>query len=162
MRRFFLWLVMIIVTLVLQSTFFSVMTYHGIHPDLLLSLVISSSLLAGRDHGAVIGFFSGLLQDLVSGTFFGMHTFSKMILGYCFGMAEAHVFKEHFLLPVIAVTLATLANTIILSAIMFFLGYQVNVFHYAFSVMGTLLIYQILLAIPIHRLVYRIHGWLKE
>lgn len=162
MKCFFTWLLTIVAALVLQSTFFSVVTYHGIKPDLLLAVVISSSLLAGRDHGVVIGFFSGVLQDLVSGTFFGMHTFSKMVLGYCFGMAEAHVFKEHFLLPVIAMSLATLANTAILSTLMFFLGYQVNVFHYALSVLGPLLFYQVLLAIPIHKAIYRIHRWLKD
>lgn len=162
MKSFFIWGTVLIVSLILQSTLLPVLAYAGIHADLLLIVVISLSLLLGKDHGAVIGFTAGLLQDLASGTFFGMNTFSKMILGYFFGMAERQVFKEHMFLPIMAMVCATIGNCFITAVIMLLLGYQFNLFNNMVTMLVPLLAYHVILAFPIHKLIYRINLWTKR
>lgn len=161
MKSFLTWGGILIISLILQSTLLPVLAYEGIHADLLLIIVISSSLLLGKDHGAVVGFAAGLLQDLASGTFFGLNTFSKMILGYCFGMAERQVFKEHMFLPIMAMVCATLGNCFITAVIMLLLGYQFNLFNNMVTMLVPLLVYHVILAFPVHKLIYRISLWIK-
>lgn len=158
MKQGLIWGLVIVISLILQSTILPSLAYHGIHADLLLIVVISSSLLMGKSHGAVIGFSAGLLQDLSSGAFFGMHTFSKMLLGYVFGMAEQQVFKENFFLPVMAMFFATLANAFLTSLLMLLLGYRFDVLHGLTAMLGPLLVYNVILSFPVHKLIF----WLRS
>lgn len=162
MKHCLTWGVLLFVSIVLQSTILPGLSYHGVHADLLLIVVISSSLLMGKDYGAVVGFSAGLLQDLAAGSFFGMHTFSKMVLGYAFGMAEKQVFKEHTFLPIMAMSFATLANCFITSLIMLCLGYRFNLLNNMISIMIPLLIYNVVLAFPVHKLICRIATLVKN
>ena len=162
MKPGIVWSIVLIISLILQSTVFAEINYNGIHADLLLAVVVSSSLLLGKEHGVVIGFFAGLLQDLASGTFVGMNVLSKMLIGYIFGMAEQKVFKEHFLLPLISVSIATIGNSFITATIMLLLGYRFDLLNNMIYMMFPLLVYNLILAFPIHKLIYRIHTLLKE
>lgn len=161
MKRFLTWSGIIITALILQSTFFAVFAYNGIKPDLLLIIVISSALLYGKDHGVVTGFFAGLLQDLSTGTFFGVNTFSKMLLGYGFGIAEEHVFKENALLPVVAILMGSFVNTLMTIIFMLLLGHKVELSNAIISVLCPVLIYNLIMAFPIYKLVNKIGTWLK-
>jgi rod shape-determining protein MreD len=69
---------------------------HGISADLLLLFVVSVSFQKGSRNGSLVGFLSGLLQDLATGTFFGINIFIKMIVGYVCGRFSKQVFKEQF------------------------------------------------------------------
>ena len=162
MKPGIVWSIVLIISLILQSTVFAEINYNGIHADLLLAVVVSSSLLLGKEHGVAIGFFAGLLQDLASGTFVGMNVLSKMLIGYIFRMAEQKVFKEHFLLPLISVSLATIWNSFITAIIMLLLGYRFDLLNSMIYMMIPLLVYNLVFAFPIHKLIYRIHTLLKE
>ncbi|MBT3231794.1 MAG: rod shape-determining protein MreD [Calditrichaeota bacterium] len=57
----------------------------GIRPDLLLIFTISTSIRRGRNHGLLVGFFSGLAQDMTSLGFLGIYALSKSSLGFWLG-----------------------------------------------------------------------------
>lgn len=162
MKRCLIWGVLLLVSLILQSTLLPRLSFYGIHGDLLLIVVILSSLLMGRHHGAVVGFAAGLLQDLSSGTFFGLNTFSKMILGYVFGLVEEQIFKEHVFLPVMSMAIATVANAFITSIIMMLLGYRFDLFGTVISMVTPLIIYNVILAFPVHKMICRIRLLVKQ
>lgn len=162
MKQSLLWGIVIFIVLLLQSTLFAELGYQGVHADLLLAVVVSSSLLLGKDHGVVIGFFAGLFQDLASGTFVGMNVLSKMLVGYVFGMAEQKVFKEHALLPIMAIVIATIGNWFMTTLIMLLLGFRFDLFNNVIYMMFPLLIYNMIVALPIHKLICWINGLLKE
>lgn len=151
-----IWTGVLFVTVVLQSTILPLLAVHGVWPDLLLLVVVSSSLLLGKEHGVGIGFFSGLLQDLASGNIFGLNILSKLATGYCFGMAERKVFKDHILLPVMTVAMATLFNSAIMLAVLFVLGYRVEFLPVVLHKILPLLVYNIVFSIPVHQIVYRL------
>lgn len=147
-----IWGLVLIGTLIVQVTVLPLIAVGGVRPDLLLLVVVSSGLLLGREQGVGTGFFAGLLQDLASGNIFGVSVLSKTAAGYVSGMMERKVFKENVLLPVLAVLIATVLNSVAMVAVLFLLGIKVEIAAAAantFFVLG----YNAVLSIPVHRLV---------
>lgn len=154
--RIVVWGIIILVSLVVQSTIMPMLSFNGIKPDLLLIIVVSASLLLGKEQGVSVGFFSGLLQDLAGGNVFGLNTLSKLITGYVFGMAERKVFKEHILLPVLAMSIATFFNSVISFIIVGLLGYKVQLISAIMNNVLPLMLYNVIVAIPVHQVIYRV------
>ena len=151
-----LWALLIIVSLILQASLLPLFAYNGIRPDLLLVITVSAGLLFGREHGVAIGFFAGLLQDLASGGIFGLNTLPKLLLGFAAGTIERKVFKEHILLPLTAVMLATIASYGLLLLLLIVLGYKVDLIAAAVHNLLPLVIYNMIFAVPVHWVVHRL------
>lgn len=151
----FVWALFLVATLVIQTTVLPLIAVAGARPDLLLLVAVSAGLLLGREHGVGLGFFAGLLQDLASGNIFGVSTLAKTATGYVAGMIERKVFKENVLLPLLAVIIATVFNSAVMLVMLFFLGFETDI---PTAVANTLFVlgYNAVLAIPVHRIVYRV------
>lgn len=156
MKNFARLALVILVLYALQTSMLPLVAYHGISPDIMLLVTVSYAFLRGERYGALMGFSVGLLADLATGTFFGLHTFTCLVLGLFFGRFSERVFKEQFFLPVCASALATLLNYFILAIIMVLLGYRFNPLGGIESVLLPMLIYQLALAYPVHRLMYEL------
>lgn len=150
------WFAVVITSIVIQATILPLLAVKGIRPDLLLIVVVSSSLLLGKEHGVCIGFFSGLVQDLASGNIFGINVLSKLAIGYVCGLAERKVFKEHLLLPVLAIAIATLLSHAIVFLLLLFWGYKVDILGAFTGNVLPLALYNMVLSIPVHKLIYRL------
>ena len=110
MKKIGKWAAFAAVLFVLQTSLLPLMAYHGVTADLLLLLTVSVAFLRGSKQGAFMGFGAGLMQDLATGTFFGVNTLSRTLLGLLFGQFSDRVFKEQFFLPVLASVAATILN----------------------------------------------------
>lgn len=151
-----LWICLLVCALILQATVLPLIAINGIKPDLLLIIVVSTGLLAGKERGIGIGFFSGLLQDLVSGSSFGVNILAKMATGYVCGIVERKVFKEYIFLPAIALLFATLFNGITMLLLFLILGYKVDVVPAVIYNILPSVCFNVLFSIPVHRLVYKL------
>ncbi|WP_094604761.1 hypothetical protein SPSIL_019930 [Sporomusa silvacetica DSM 10669] len=156
MKIILVWASLLIVTIAAQAVLLPLIFTQGAKPDIILIIVVACGLLAGRERAIGVGFLAGLLQDFASGNIFGLNTLSKMAIGYVAGLAERKVFKESVVLPVLAIILATFFNGIIMQALLFLLGYKVEVVSMLKEQMLVSLGYNILFCIPVHRLIYRI------
>ena len=151
------WGLLLAAALIVQASFLPLLAVNGVRPDLLLLVVVSAGLLFGREQGVGMGFFAGLLQDLAAGNIFGVCVLSKTATGYMAGLMERNVFKERFLLPVLAVAVATVFNNAVMLTVVFVLGFEVELpaaLTNTFFVMG----YNTVLAIPVYRLVSKVAG----
>jgi rod shape-determining protein MreD len=72
-------------------------------PDLLVVVVVAFALVGGSQRGAVLGFFAGLLADVLPPTdhYAGELAFSYAVIGYLAGMLEAG--EESSVLTIIGV-----------------------------------------------------------
>src|SRR5690606_336374 len=75
-------------------------------PNLLLILVVSQAYMRGRMTGMVVGFFSGLLIDILFGNVIGLYAMLQMLIGYITGYANKIYSKDDFTLPLFFVALA--------------------------------------------------------
>lgn len=150
MKNFGVQALYVIVLYVVQSSLLPLLAWHEISADLLLVAVVSVSFLRGSREGVAFGFFVGLLQDLATGTFFGVNIFSKMVIGYGCGAFTRHFFKEQYFLPVFSVVAASIANYFIVLMFMILLGYR---FDWKEQLSGLLLpmaAFNAFFAFPVH------------
>ena len=143
MKKFGAQALYVIVLYVIQSSLLPLLSWHEISADLLLVAVVSVSFLRGSREGAAFGFCAGLLQDLATGTFLGIHAFSQLLIGMFFGRFSDRVFKEQFFLPVFASVAAIVANYFILALLMVLLGYRFNLVSSLQTMLLPMLIYQL-------------------
>ncbi len=148
--------VFVIVLYVLQTSFFPLLAYHSISPDFMLLVTVSFAFLRGTEKGTLMGFATGLLTDLATGTFFGIHAFSYMLMGNLCGRFANRVYKEQFFLPVFASLGVTALNYFILALLMVLLGYRFNPISNVQMTLVPMLIYQLAFAYPVHYLTYKL------
>ncbi|MDD4601199.1 hypothetical protein SDC9_09032 [bioreactor metagenome] len=160
--RLVVWTLIIVCTTVIQATIIPLLSIKGVSPDLLLIVVVSASLLYGKDHGVGIGFFAGLVQDLASGNIFGVNTLSKLSIGYLFGLAERKVFKEHILLPVLAVAVATVMSGLFAILLLMLLGCKIDFVSALINRVFSAVFYNMLFSIPIHKAIYHLNKRLNK
>ena len=99
---------MLAVVAILQTTLVPNFTIWGVFANLPLLIVVSWSLLRGPREGALWGFISGLMVDLLSGAPFGAATLSLVVVGFLAGLGEATVFRARIVLPMVLMFLATI------------------------------------------------------
>jgi rod shape-determining protein MreD len=120
--RYIVLAVGVIVALALESTIFPFLSVAGVKPDLVLIIVIFFALLNGGRSGAALGFFAGLLEDLLIGRFIGINALSKMLTGLVVGQMEGKVYRENVLVPLIF----TYAGTVFCEIVFLLLGLLVQ------------------------------------
>lgn len=103
----------VMATILLQTTIIPFLTIKNIQPDIVLMVVVAYAFLDGSLKGSVVGFFSGLLLDLAMGAGLGLSSLAKTIVGYVAGLLEKSILFESILLPLVGIFVATILNNII-------------------------------------------------
>jgi rod shape-determining protein MreD len=90
MRRPLLAVVAILTALLLQVDFVNRLRLPGGHPDLVLVVLVSLSLVGGPAYGAVAGFAAGLAADILppADHTIGRVAFVYALVGYAAGLLE--------------------------------------------------------------------------
>ena len=151
MKTLILFVVMV-AAMSLQSTVIPVLSIGGVRPDLVLVVVVSAALTAGRETGLICGVFGGLLQDLLSVGPFGYNTLSKMLLGFLVGLYERKVNQGSLLLPLLAVAAATVGAAALAVVFLLAYGQERQIASLLVQVLPATA-YHILLAVPVHFLI---------
>jgi rod shape-determining protein MreD len=95
----------IFVVLMVQQTIMVALRIDGVHPDLLWLLPITAALADGPETGGIVGFWAGLVFDLVLPTPFGLSALVGCLLGYTVGSLTTAVDpRTTWLKPVAALT----------------------------------------------------------
>jgi rod shape-determining protein MreD len=92
----------------LQSTVLPRITVLGIHPDVMLMVVTSWSLLRGSEEGMLWALIGGLTLDLLSAAPFGVCTLPLLLVSFLCGLSQRGVFRFDFLIPILVIPVATL------------------------------------------------------
>lgn len=99
-----------VVSLAIESSVFALAGPDGVHPDLLLVVVVALSMLAGMRKGAVIGLCAGLLEDIVFGAPLGFFAAVKMPVGALAGLIAEDLYKDFTLAPMLLVVFFTFGS----------------------------------------------------
>lgn len=109
MPRIILWIVIILLSVVLQSTVIPYFSIAGISPDLLVASIMVMALWYGRLSGIWAGFFTGLLLDFWAPDNLGLQALALTTMGAFVGLFENGRINSgpisQFFLFVIAATL---------------------------------------------------------
>jgi rod shape-determining protein MreD len=99
----------IFLIIVLQSTLVDYITIYNVKPNLLLVFIVSVALLRGSIEGAVVGFFAGLVQDMLFGKNIGFYALLGMYLGLVNGSINRRLYKESFAVAIFFTFVSTIA-----------------------------------------------------
>ena len=108
------WIVIFFVVMVVQSSFVQLIAIHDIRPDLLIIILIFYSFQCGQTKATIMGFFVGLVQDILTGGVLGiseralgLSSFTKSISGFLSGFSakrdRPHTAKS-FIITLLTVT----------------------------------------------------------
>jgi len=103
--------------ILLQSTVLEYIKIFGVKPSLPIIFIVSVALLRGNVEGAVVGFFTGLSQDIVSGKILGLYALLGLYLGLAIGSVNKRLYRENFLV----VIFFTFVSSVIYECMVFFL-----------------------------------------
>ena len=157
-----LWTMLTIVLYALQTSLLTFVSFDGFSANLMLLLVVSIAFVRGHKYGIFFGFVAGILQDLTSGSYFGIATFSYMTLGLVFGKFSVNLFREQALLPVVSSIPALAFHFALTVGFLFLLDKQIDVVKLWREYFWPTAIMQVVLAYPVHKIVCDLNEYAKK
>jgi len=148
----------VFVAALLQVVIVSSLIIAGGAPDLLLVVVVALGLLRGSTPGAVLGFFGGIVVDLVTLGTLGVTSLILTLAGFWAGRYAETTGRDRRFAPVIAVG----TITVLAGAFGYFLHYlldeEVAAGHALVTALAPAFVLNIALALPVHAAVRAIVG----
>lgn len=121
----------IFVIAIIQTTVLEYIRIFHVKPNLLLVLTVVAGLLEGSVEGAVIGFFTGLAQDIATGKLIGFYALLGMYIGLIAGFINKRLYRENFFVVMFFTFLSTVVYEIAVYFLSAFLKGQMQLL-YAF------------------------------
>lgn len=162
MRRIIIQLLIILICFLLQTAFFRYFDLAGIVPNLLLIPTMSFGMMRGRKEGMLVGFFSGLLLDIMYGAMVGPYALLYMYLGYINGFFHRVYYMEDILLPMLMAGANDLVYNLIVYIVAYLLRNRLDFGFYLLHVILPEVIYTMLMTLIIYKPLVKINRWLKR
>lgn len=127
-KKSLLGVVVIFITIILQTTLLGNVAFRNVKPDLSLILIVLFSNYLGSIKGQLIGFSAGLVEDFLSLSPLGFSALNKLLIGYLSGKTEGKIFLDPIVVPSIFVFAGTLIKALLsFLLILIFLPENTNV-----------------------------------
>lgn len=153
---------LIFAAVILQCCVFQVFEIASIKPNLLIILTVSFALMRGSRSGLLIGFFGGLLMDILFPGTMGFQALVYMWIGYLFGNAYRIFYDDDIKTPLLFITLADLLYGIIYYFFQFALRGRIHFFWYLGRIIIPEALYTIIITLLTYRLLYSINRKLDK
>lgn len=162
MKRAIIYFLEIIICFVLQSSLYQFVSLARAMPNLIIILIVSNAYMRGRMTGMVIGFFSGLLIDILFGNVIGLYAMLLLLIGYVVGFANKFYSRDDFTLPLIFIGLANFVYQFLYYIFEFLLRGKLDFFYYFRRLILPEIIYTVAAAILMYKLLHTINHWLDR
>ncbi len=163
MKRFIVYTIEIIICFIIQTAMHQYMNLANIMPNMLLILVVSNSYMRGRMVGLQLGLFSGLLVDLMSGSYImGIYALIYMLIGYLIGYTHRYYSNDDYTLPIIIVAVSDLIYGIFYYMVEFLLRGRLSFLFYLRRMILPEIIYTVAISILIYKLLHMINSRLEQ
>lgn len=147
---------------ILQSNLVEYIQIRGVKPNLLLIFAVSVALLRGNVEGAVIGFITGLLQDMAFGKVLGFYALLGLYLGLIIGSVNKRLYRENFLVVTFFTLITTVAYEFLVCLLRVVLTANANLVYSIVNLILPEAVYNSLFSIPIYILAIKIHQTFEE
>ncbi len=148
-------LLVVFVTLLIQSTIGVDVSIFGAHPDLMLLLPIAAGIAGDAEEGAVMGFVAGIAADLLLPTPFGLSALVGCLVGFAVGASTGAVTREVWWFPPLVALAASAVAVMLYAVIGAVLGQEQFLRVDLAAVVAVVAVVNAILAAPAVRLV----GW---
>jgi rod shape-determining protein MreD len=104
---------MLALSVLLQSTLLRAVAIRGVLPDLTFVLLVFVAVRRGPMVGQLVGFAVGIAEDLLSLAPLGYHALLRATAGFAFGLFLGNVYIDPILIPVAFAAAGTLAKALL-------------------------------------------------
>lgn len=153
---------LILVFLLLQCSFFNYFRLADVVPNLLMILTASIAIINGSLEGCLVGFFSGLMLDLLFGPYIGMYALGYLFIGYLIGISNRIFYKEDITFPIIMIAAADLIYGFYMYVFSFMIRGRLDILFYIRRIILPETVYTVIIAIFLYRLILFIAEHLQK
>lgn len=146
---------LLLIAALFQVTVLADLRPMGLVPDLVLVVVIVTTLVRGAGWGGGLGMAAGLILDVLSGELIGLGAATKMLTGILVGKAFRGLFPENYIVPALAVFSATLVDQTLYGLGARTFGVPIQLLAAMWEVVLPLAILNSLIALPLYPYVLR-------
>ncbi|MDQ2086275.1 rod shape-determining protein MreD [Herbivorax sp. ANBcel31] len=143
----------------LQSTVLDYFKISNVKPNLLMVLIVVVAFQGNNIEGAILGFFSGLMHDVISGRVIGLYALLGLYLGLCIGSLNKRLYKEN----IFAVIFFILVSTVVYEYSVYFFHTvfrnKLELFYPLRHIILPEALYNSVVSIFIYIIVYKINEW---
>jgi rod shape-determining protein MreD len=162
-KRLIVYFIEIIICFLIQSATFHYFQLAGIMPNLLLILVVSTAYMRGRMSGLGLGLFSGLLVDLMFGSYIiGLYALLYMLIGYMIGYTNKVYSNDDYTLPIIIIAVSDFIYGFFYYVFEFLLRSRLNFPYYLRRFILPEIIYTVAVSIFLYKLLHMINNRLDR
>ena len=155
--------VLVFVCFLLQCTLFKFISLGGIAPNLLIILTSAFGFMKGRTEGMFVGFFSGLMVDVLFGNgIIGLYTLIYTYIGFFNGMFNRMFFPDDVRLPILLITFSDLIYCFVVYVLTFLLRSRFDFGYYVLHIIIPETVYTIFITILFYRLLLKIETSLER
>jgi rod shape-determining protein MreD len=155
--------IVVYICFLLQMSVFSRLKLAGISPNILICVVSTYGFMKGRKYGIIIGFFTGLLLDVFSGSIFGLYALLYMYIGFLNGLFKKQFFGDDLRLPMILIGTSDLIYGIVTYFIMFFaIRSRYDFSYYLMNIILPEVVYTLLVSIFVYYAILHINNWVEK
>ncbi len=162
MKRFIVYFLEIIILFTIQTTIFQYGELAGAIPNLMMILVVSTAYMEGRKTGMLVGFFVGLLSDILFASVIGLYALIYMVIGYLVGYAYKFYSNDDFTLPLIFTGVGTFLFRFIYYVFEFLLRNKLNFVYYLRKFILAEVIYTVLISVFLYKILHTINNKLHH
>ncbi len=162
MRRKIVLAVTIIVCFLLQCTIFKSLSIASISPNLMIVLAASFGFMRGKKEGLFVGFFCGVLMDIMFGNVLGFYALIYMYIGYVNGFFKRIFFPDEVKLPIALIALSDFFCNIIIYFVLFWFRGRFAFGYYLIHTILPELVYTMIVAILLYFILLKINQKLEE
>jgi rod shape-determining protein MreD len=155
---YYVYAVLILLLGLAQSTVIPHIRIAGVHPDIMLILVVSWSMLRGIREGVIWALAGGIILDLLSAAPFGMFTLSLICAAFLPRIGTVNFFRSHAPVVLISVALATICSYAVSLLVLYVAGRTPAMFELA----GRLIVPNLAINVAAALLVFPPTRWLHH
>ena len=146
----------------LETTVFQKLAFASIIPNLLIIVTSSFGFMRGQKEGMIIGFFCGLLKDILGGNLLGFYALIYMLIGYGNGFFQRVFYDEDIKLPLALIAGSEFLYGMVIYVLLFMLKSDFHFLHYLRHVIMPELVYTILVTLVLYQIILHINRRLEE
>lgn len=152
--------VIVMLAFILQNTAFSMLSFNGVKPNLLLVIAVFFGYTVGLNNGMLTGFFAGLLCDIFFGPYIGVYSFVFMLLGAFGGLMAKMFYQDDIVFPFVTIALADALFGLSYYIFMFLVRGRFSFFSYLKSIILPEILYTLAISVVLIPILKRVHVFL--
>lgn len=152
--------VIVMLAFILQNTAFSMLSFNGVKPNLLLIIAVFFGYAVGFNNGMLTGFFAGLLCDIFFGPYLGVYSFVFVLVGGFGGLMARMFYQDDVVFPFVTIALADGLFGLAFYVFMFLVRGRFSFFGYLRSIILPEVLYTLAVSVVLIPLLHKLNDFL--